>query len=96
MHPARLPLYGAHRAEPKNGQRYYMNVMQNYEKAPKINPDNQLAKQLRQKFFEGMQQAGKLHFQLNVYKVKTGRINPPILLYQRGGTAKVSPLYIWE
>ena len=36
-----------------------MNVMQNYEKALKINPDNQLAKQLLQKFFEGMQQAGK-------------------------------------
>ena len=43
----------------QNGQRYYMNVMQNYEKALKINPDNQLAKQLQQKFFEGMQQARK-------------------------------------
>ena len=43
----------------QNGQRYYMNVMQNYEKALKINPDNQLAKQLQQKFFEGMQQAVK-------------------------------------
>ena len=37
-----------------NGQRYYMNVMQNYEKALKINPNNQLAQQLQQKFFEGM------------------------------------------
>lgn len=43
----------------QNGQRYYMNVMQNYEKALKINPDNQLAKKLQQKFFEGMQQARK-------------------------------------
>ena len=43
----------------QNGQRYYINVMQNYEKALKINPDNQLAKQLQQKFFEGMQQARK-------------------------------------
>ena len=43
----------------QNGQRYYMNVMQNFEKALKLNPDNQLAKQLQQKFFEGMQQAVK-------------------------------------
>ena len=43
----------------QNGQRYYINVMQNYEKALKINPDNQLAKQLQQNFFEGMQQARK-------------------------------------
>ncbi|MBQ6208318.1 MAG: hypothetical protein IJK42_00905 [Prevotella sp.] len=43
----------------QNGQRYYMNVIQNYEKALKINPDNQLAKQLQQKFFEGMKQAGR-------------------------------------
>ena len=41
----------------QNGQRYYMNVMQNFEKALKINPDNQLAKQLQQKFLEGMKQA---------------------------------------
>ena len=41
----------------QNGQRYYMNVIQNYEKALKINPDNQLAKQLQQKFLEGMKQA---------------------------------------
>ena len=38
----------------QNGQRYYIDVMQNYEKALKINPDNELAKQLQQKFFEGM------------------------------------------
>ncbi len=44
----------------QNGQRYYLDVMQNYEKALKLNPDNQLAKQLQQKFFEGMkQQTGK-------------------------------------
>ena len=41
----------------KNGQRYYLDVMQNYEKALKLNPDNQLARQLQQKFFEGMKQA---------------------------------------
>jgi hypothetical protein len=30
--------------------------MQNYEKALKLNPDNQLARQLLQKFIEGMKQ----------------------------------------
>lgn len=43
----------------QNDQRYYMDVMQNYEKALRINPDNQFAKQLQQKFVEGMKQAGK-------------------------------------
>ena len=42
----------------QNGQRYYLDVMQNYEKALKLNPDNQLAKQLQQQFFEGMRKAG--------------------------------------
>ena len=41
----------------QNGQRYYIDVMQNYEKALKLNPDNQLAKQLQEKFFEGMNNA---------------------------------------
>lgn len=41
----------------QNGQRYYLEVMQNYEKALKLNPDNELAKQLQQKFQEGMRQA---------------------------------------
>jgi hypothetical protein len=41
----------------QNGQRYYMNVMQNYEQALKINPNNQLAQQLQQKFLDGMKQA---------------------------------------
>ena len=40
----------------QNGQRYYIDVMRNYEKALKLNPDNQLAKQLQQKFLEGMKQ----------------------------------------
>ena len=40
----------------QNGQRYYIDVMQNFEKALKLNPDNQVAKQLQQKFFEGMKQ----------------------------------------
>ena len=44
----------------QNGPRYYLDVMQNYEKALKLNPDNQLAKQLQQRFYEGMrQQTGK-------------------------------------
>ena len=43
----------------QNGQRYYFDVMQNFEKALKLNPENQLAKQLQQKFFEGMKQAQK-------------------------------------
>ena len=43
----------------QNGQRYYIDVMQNYEKALRINPNNQFAKQLQQKFVEGMKQAGK-------------------------------------
>ncbi|MBO7610298.1 MAG: hypothetical protein J6S96_08885 [Muribaculaceae bacterium] len=41
----------------QNGQRYYIDVMQSFEKALKINPDNQLAKDLQHKFFEGMKQA---------------------------------------
>ena len=40
----------------QNGQRYYMQVMENYEKALKLNPNNVLAKQLQEKFFEGMRQ----------------------------------------
>ena len=38
----------------KNGQRYYLDVMDCYEKALKANPDNALARQLQEKFFEGM------------------------------------------
>jgi hypothetical protein len=40
----------------QNGQRYYMDVMQNYEKALRLNPNNGLAQQLQQKFLEGMKQ----------------------------------------
>lgn len=40
----------------QNGQRYYLDVMENYEKALKLNPDNQLAQQLQQQFLEGMKQ----------------------------------------
>ena len=40
----------------QNGQRYYLDVMENYEKALKLNPDNQLARQLQQQFLEGMRQ----------------------------------------
>ena len=38
----------------RNGRRYYLDVMDYYEKALKLNPDNQVALQLRQKFKEGM------------------------------------------
>ena len=38
----------------RNGQRYYLDVMDCYEKALKANPDNALARQLQEKFFEGM------------------------------------------
>ena len=40
----------------QNGQRYYIDVMQNYEKALKLNPDNPIARQLQQQFFDGMRQ----------------------------------------
>ena len=43
----------------QNGQRYYIDVMQNYEKALKLNPDNALAKQLQDKFLEGMKMVVK-------------------------------------
>ena len=41
----------------QNGQRFYLDAIQNFEKALKLNPDNELAKQLQQKFYEGMRQA---------------------------------------
>ena len=41
----------------KNGQRYYLDVMQYFEKALKLNPENALAGQLQQKFLEGMKNA---------------------------------------
>lgn len=41
----------------RNGQRYYLDVLQNYEKALNLNPDNILAKALQEKFMEGMKQA---------------------------------------
>jgi len=43
----------------QNGQRYYIDVMQNYEKALKLNPDNALARQLQEKFHEGMKMVVK-------------------------------------
>ena len=46
----------------QNGQRYYLTVMQNYEKALKLNPNNVLAQQLQQKFQEGMNQAMKSNY----------------------------------
>ena len=41
----------------RNGQRYYLDVIQQFEKALKANPDNALAKQLQEKSNEGMAQA---------------------------------------
>ena len=43
----------------QNGQRSYLSVMENFDKALKINPENALAQQLQQKFQEGMKQAMK-------------------------------------
>ena len=40
----------------QNGQRYYLTVMENYEKALWLNPNNTLAQNLQQKFLEGMKQ----------------------------------------
>ena len=40
----------------QNGQRYYLTVMENYEKALRLNPNNTLAQNLQQKFLEGMRQ----------------------------------------
>ena len=40
----------------KNGPKHYLEVMRDFEKALKLNPDNSLAKQLQEKFNEGMSQ----------------------------------------
>ena len=41
----------------QNGRRYYMDVMKYYDKALKLNPDNELARGLQEKFFDGMSQS---------------------------------------
>jgi len=38
----------------QNGQRYFMQVMQHYKKALKLNPDNALAKHMQDEFYKGM------------------------------------------
>jgi hypothetical protein len=38
----------------QNGQKYYLQVLQNFEKALKLNPHNTLAQELQSKFVEGM------------------------------------------
>ena len=38
----------------QNGRRYYLDVMEYYEKALKIKPENRIARQLQEKFLEGM------------------------------------------
>ena len=57
----------------QNGQRYYIDVMENFEKALKLNPDNALAKQLQEKFQEGMRQA-------------TANLQPHVLSDKEDGT----------
>ena len=41
----------------QNGRKYYLDVLQAYEKALKLNPHNKLAQELQSKFVEGMKQA---------------------------------------
>ena len=41
----------------QNAARYYRDVLENYDKALKLNPDNQVAKDLQQKFMDSMQKA---------------------------------------
>lgn len=41
----------------QNGTRYYRDVTECYEKALKINPENQLARELQARFKEGMEKA---------------------------------------
>ena len=41
----------------QNGQKYYLDVQSNFEKALKINPHNTLAQTLQAKFVEGMMKA---------------------------------------
>ncbi|MBO4663727.1 MAG: hypothetical protein J5663_04860 [Bacteroidaceae bacterium] len=38
----------------QNGQRYFMQVMQHYKKALKLNPNNRLAQQMQAEFYKGM------------------------------------------
>lgn len=38
----------------QNGQRYFMQVMQHYKKALKLNPNNMLAQQMQAEFYKGM------------------------------------------
>ena len=41
----------------QNGRRYYMDVIKCYDKALKLNPDNELARGLQEKFLDGMSQS---------------------------------------
>ena len=41
----------------QNGRRYYLDVMKYYDKALKLNPENELAKGLQEKFLDGMSQS---------------------------------------
>lgn len=41
----------------KNGPQYYRDVIENFEKALKVNPDNKLARELYERFKEGMRGA---------------------------------------
>ena len=41
----------------QNGRRYYMDVIKCYDKALKLNPENELARGLQEKFLDGMNQS---------------------------------------
>ena len=41
----------------QNGRRYYLDVMKYYDKALKLNPENELARGLQEKFLDGMNQS---------------------------------------
>lgn len=43
----------------QNGQRYYLDVLQNYEKALRLNPENELAAYLQSRFLDGMRGNGQ-------------------------------------
>ena len=41
----------------QNGQRYYLDVLQNHERALAVNPKNELARMLKERFMDGMRAA---------------------------------------
>lgn len=43
----------------QNGPRYYRQALDSFDEALKLNPDNDMAKELQEKFRLGMEQTGK-------------------------------------